>query len=189
MKIWAIADLDWKSLSFLWVLLLLKWVGQLFSNIAGVRTRLTYITNPPHAATTTTLDHAFCVWTHVQLAAHFRDICGNFEPICATTASLFLPNESNENRFNKYTNLWWKTILKKKKMLLYNWCIWHRDWITLQLNDKTLSTEGQRWRCHAIEFHRELLWELACLDTSALVIVGRLRKKSLGLFKWLKKKL
>lgn len=81
-----------------------------------------------------------------------------------------------------------KLFQKNNKILLYNWCIWHRDWITLQLNDKTLSTEGQRWRCHAIEFHRELLWELVCLDTSALVIVGRLRKKSLGLFKWLKKK-
>lgn len=49
-------------------------------------------------------------------------------------------------------------------------------------------TEGQRWRCHAIEFHQELLWELVCLDTSALVIVSRLRKKNLGLYKWFKKK-
>lgn len=47
-KIWAIADSDQLKINlFLWVFLLLKWVGQLFSNIAGVRTRLTYITNPP----------------------------------------------------------------------------------------------------------------------------------------------
>lgn len=112
-KIWAIADSDQlKIILFLWVFLLLKWVGQLFSNIAGVRTRLTYINNPPHP-TTTTLDDAFCVWMHVQHAAHFRYICGNFEPICASATSLFLLNESNENRFNKYTDLWWKTFSHK----------------------------------------------------------------------------
>lgn len=135
-----------------------------------------HISLTPHP--TTTLDHASCVWMCTCSMQHISEIFVSTlspsvlaPPVCFDWTS---PIKTSLTNIQIYGGKIFPPIP------LYSWCIWHRGWITLQLNDKTLTTEGQRWRCHAIEFHQELLWELVCLDTSALVIVGRLRKKSLG---------
>lgn len=102
---------------------------------------------------------------------HFMPICGNFEPICAGIPGLLWLNVSEI--INHFSSL--ECSMRNPFSLCssdavfstasVHWSVQHTDWITPQLDDKTLGCEGQGggyfyWVLPRVTMGTGLLWHL-----------------------------
>lgn len=148
----------------------LNCVGQLSNNIVDywsvIKTHTSSLT-PHHSVILFVVEHSCSMWYIsclfvATLSPSVQASLACFHEICPFA-------RVNHFRVHEY-HLMRNAVFS----IPVHWHICHTDWITPQLNDKTYTLRRSKMEIYAIEFYQGLLWELVCLDTSALVSVGRL---------------